>query len=119
VLLNTILRACPEVHGIVFDSPHVVAGAEDAIRKVGLSGRCQAVGGDFFRGVPRGGDAYLMKQIVHDWPDERATTILRNCREGVNPGGKLLLIEQVIAPGDSADFGKVVDLEMLAIASGR
>jgi hypothetical protein len=119
VLLNTILEAYPGVNGIVFDSPHVVVGAEDAIRNAGLTGRCRVIGGDFFQGVPAGGDAYLMKHIIHDWPDDRATTILRNCRKGVNPGGKLLLVEMVIAPGNAADLGKVADLEMLVIASGK
>ena len=104
VLLNTILQAYPGVNGIVFDSPHVVVGAEDAIREAGLTGRCRAVGGDFFQSVPAGGDAYLMKHIIHDWPDDQATTILRNCRKGVNPGGKLLLVEMVVAPGDAADL---------------
>jgi O-methyltransferase domain len=119
VLLNTIVEAYPGVNGIVFDSPHVVIGAEDAIRKAGLTGRCRAIGGDFFQGVPAGGDAYLMKHVIHDWSDDRATTILRNCRKGVNPGGKLLLVEMVIAPGNAADLGKVADLEMLVIASGK
>jgi hypothetical protein len=119
VLLNTILQAHAGVSGIVFDSPHVVAGAAGAIREAGLTGRCRAVGGDFFESVPAGGDAYLMKHIIHDWPDDRATTILRNCRKGVNPGGKLLLVELVIAPGNAADFGKLIDLEMLVIAGGR
>ena len=96
VLLNTILQAYPEVNGIVFDSPHVVAGAEDAIREAGLTGRCRAVGGDFFRGVPDGGDAYLMKHIIHDWSDDRATTILRNCRRAMYQGAKLLLIERIV-----------------------
>jgi hypothetical protein len=107
------------VNGIVFDSPHVVVGAEEAIRKADLMGRCRAIGGDFFQSVPAGGDAYLMKHIIHDWPDDKATTILRNCRKGVNPGGKLLLVELVIAPGNAADLGKVIDLEMLVIASGQ
>jgi 2-polyprenyl-3-methyl-5-hydroxy-6-metoxy-1,4-benzoquinol methylase len=119
VLLNTILQAHPGVNGIVFDSPHVVVGAEEAIAKEGLTQRCRAVGGDFFQSVPAGADAYLMKHIIHDWPDDRAATILRNCRKGVNPGGKLLLVELVIAPGDAADLGKVIDLEMLVIAGGR
>jgi hypothetical protein len=119
VLLNTILQAHPGVKGIVFDAPHVVVGAEDAIRQAGLTERCRAVGGDFFQSVPSGGDAYLMKHIIHDWPDDKATTILRNCRKGVNPGGKLLLVELVLAPGDAADLGKVLDLEMLVVASGQ
>jgi hypothetical protein len=119
VLLSTILQAHADVNGIVFDSPHVVAGAAGTIGEAGLTGRCRAVGGDFFQSVPAGGDAYLMKHIIHDWPDDRATTILRNCRKGVNTGGKLLLVELVIAPGDAADLGKVIDLEMLVVASGR
>ena len=118
-LLNAILQAYPGVNGIVFDSPHVVVGAEEAIRKTDLIGRCRAIGGDFFERVPDGGDAYLMKHIVHDWADDRATIILRNCRKGVNPGGKLLLVELVIEPGDEEDLGKVIDLEMLVIAGGR
>lgn len=119
VLLTTILQAYPGVKGVVFDSPHVVAGAEETIRKAALTERCRTVGGDFFQSVPGGGDAYLMKHIIHDWPDDRAATILRNCRTAVNPGGKLLLVEAVLAPGNAADLGKVIDLEMLVIASGR
>src|SRR5262249_23515616 len=118
VLLSTILQAYPGVNGIVFDSPHVVVGAEEAIHKAGLAGRCRAVGGDFFEGGPDGG-AYLMKHVIHDWPDDRAATILRNCRKGVSPRGKLLLVEMVIEPGNAADLGKVIDLEMMAIASGK
>jgi hypothetical protein len=119
VLLNTILQANPGTNGIVFDSPHVVVGAEDAIRKAGLTGRCRAIGGDFFQTVPAGGDAYLMKHIIHDWPDDKAAAILRNCRKGVNPGGKLLLVEAVLTSNNGADLGKILDLEMLVIASGR
>ena len=85
----------------------------------GPDGRCRAVGGDFFRGVPDGGDAYLMKHIIHDWSDDQATTILRNCRRGVNPGGKLLLIEMVVAPGDAGDLVKLIDLDMLVNLTGR
>lgn len=119
ILLTTILKSHAGVNGIVFDSSHVVVGAEEAIRKAGLTGRCRIIGGDFFESVPRGNDAYLMKHIIHDWPDDRATTILRNCRNGVNAAGKLLLVEVVIAPGDTGDLAKIIDLEMLVIASGK
>lgn len=118
-LLTTILRAHPGVSGIAFDSPPVVAGAEDAIREARLAGRCRTAGGDFFLSVPDGGDAYLLKHIIHDWSDDQATTILRNCRRGVNPGGKLLLVEMVVAPGDTSDFAKLLDLEMLVNLTGR
>jgi SAM-dependent methyltransferase len=119
LLMNTILKAYPKTKGIVFDSPPVVVGAEGAAREAGLTGRCRAVGGDFFLGVPEGGDAYLMKHIIHDWPDDRATTILRNCREAVKPGGKLVLVEFVLAPGNAADFAKLLDMELLVNVSGQ
>jgi predicted O-methyltransferase YrrM len=107
------------VNGIVFDSPHVVVGAEDAIRKAGLMGRCRAIGGDFFQSVPAGGDAYLMKHIIHDWPDEECVKILKACRRAVNPGGKLLVIDNVIRPGNDFHPGKFLDLQMLIFPGGR
>jgi len=119
VLLNTILHAYPGVNGIVFDLPHVVVGAEEAIRKTGLKNRCLAVGGDFFQSVPVGCDAYMMKHVIHDWPDDKAMTILRNCRKVANSGSKLLLVEIVIVPGNSADIGKLMDLQMFVLASGQ
>ena len=119
VMLATILKAFPNVRGVVFDAPHVADGAREPIRAAGLADRCRAEGGDFFKSVPAGGDAYLMKHIIHDWPDDKATTILKNCRAAVNPGGKLLLVEIVIKPGNEPDLGKILDLEMLVLPSGR
>jgi hypothetical protein len=119
VMLATILKAFPTVRGVVFDAPHVADGAREPIRAAGLADRCRTEGGDFFRAVPAGGDAYLMKHIIHDWPDDKATTILKNCRKAVNPGGKLLLVEIVIKPGNEPDLGKIIDLEMLVLPSGR
>ena len=118
MLLTTILQKYSGVNGIVFDSPHVVTGAADTIRTAGLTDRCRAVGGDFFQSVPPA-DAYVIKHIIHDWPDDRATTILRNCRASLAPGGKLLLVEAVIQPGNAPDVAKILDLEMLIVASGK
>jgi hypothetical protein len=119
VLLATILKAFPKVRGVVYDAPHVADGAAEAIRSAGLADRCRVEGGDFFKSVPAGGDAYLMKHIIHDWPDDKAETILRHCRNGVNPDGKLLLVEVVIKSGNEPDLGKILDLEMLVLPSGR
>lgn len=112
ILLTTILEKFPKLRGTVFDAPHVVAGAKS-------SDRLTAEGGDFFAAVPKGGDAYLMKHIIHDWPDDKATTILRNCRTAVTAGGKLLLVEMVVPTGNAPDMSKVIDLEMMAVASGK
>ena len=43
----------------------------------------QTQSGDFFKAVPGGGDAYIMKHIIHDWDDERAVQILRNIRDAL------------------------------------
>jgi SAM-dependent methyltransferase len=76
------------------------------------------VSGDFFRSVPEGGDAYLLKLVLHDWDDERALQILRNCQRVMRPNGTLLLVDFVLRAGDERDFGKFADLEMLVLNSG-
>jgi hypothetical protein len=62
--------------------------------------------GDFFRSVPVSGDAYTLKSILHDWDDERCTTILTRCRDRTRPSGKVLLIECVIPQGNDPHPGK-------------
>ena len=75
-LLLTILQASPHARGTVFDLPHVADAARQAIAAHGYAARCEAVGGDFFQAVPPGGDVYILKLIVHDWPDTEAVRIL-------------------------------------------
>jgi hypothetical protein len=118
-LLATILKANPRLRGILFDTPEVVEGAKARIAAEGLTDRCRAVAGDFFASVPDGCDACILKFVIHDWDDQQATTILRNCREAVGPGGRVLLAEQVIPPGNGPHIGKLFDLEMLVMAGGR
>src|SRR5262249_1238990 len=85
----------------------------------GLAERCTITGGDFFAAVPSGGDAYILKWIIHDWDDERAVTLLRNCRRAMTPHGKLLVIEAVNPPGNTPFFHKWVNLTMLVIGGGH
>jgi O-methyltransferase domain/Dimerisation domain len=119
-LLMSILRACPGVKGIVADLGHVVDGAKPRIADAGLSDRMQAVECDFFQSVPAGGDAYIMKHIVHDWDDERVSTILKKIAAAMGAKkGKVILLESVIAAGNTPDFGKFIDIEMLLFPGGR
>ena len=71
VLLAAVLHANPNAHGILFELPHVIATADDAIAAEGLSARCELVSGDFFDAIPAGADLHILKQIVHDWDDAR------------------------------------------------
>jgi ubiquinone/menaquinone biosynthesis C-methylase UbiE len=115
LMVATVLKANKRMRGVLFDLPHVTAGATALLQSGGVADRCQVVSGDFFESVPVGGDAYLMKHIIHDWDDERATQILRNCHRAMHPRGKVLIVDAVIPPGNGAHFGKLLDLEMLVL----
>ena len=118
-LLAAILAANPAARGVLYDMPEVVAEAPKLLAELGLTDRVGVQGGSFFESVPGGGDAYVMKHIIHDWADEQALTILRNVRAAIKPGASLLLLEFVIPDHDGDFIGKWVDLEMLLVAGGR
>jgi O-methyltransferase domain/Dimerisation domain len=118
-LLAAILKANPHLRGVLFDAPHVVAGARSLLDAHGVAERCDLVGGDFFAAVPRGGDAYLLKWILVSWDDERSVTILKHCRRAMRGGGKVLVIERIIPPGNEPFFGKFADLNLLVMYRGR
>ena len=115
-LLTAILEANPSVKGVLFDMPHVIEGAKE---KKNLGSRLEFTSGDFFVEVPAGGDAYMMKHIIHDWDDERALQILRNIRKAMDPNGRVLLVETVITQDGERDFGKLLDIEMLVSPGGK
>lgn len=110
-VLISVLERYPAMHGVLFDLDHVIAGAVPRIRAKGLENRCDTQVGDFWKAVPSGGDAYIMKHIIHDWDDERALVILRNIESAMKPGGRVILLESVLQPGNVPDFGKVVDIK--------
>lgn len=122
-LLLGILEAHPHLQGIVAERAEVAERAKEQIATRGLEARCRAVAADFFREVPGGGDAYLLKHVIHDWNDERARAILANCRRVVPPGGKLLVIEGVYPPridGSLESRGAAAnDVNMLVGTGGR
>ena len=97
-LLAGILRANSTLRGILFEQSHIAERAKERVRDDGLADRCEVLSGDFFREVPGGGDAYLLKHVIHDWDDERATAILENCRRATGAAGKLLIVEGIYPP---------------------
>jgi hypothetical protein len=118
-LAREVLRRYPEMEGVVYDRPGVIAETRTEIDRDGLRDRCEALAGDFFESVPPGGDCYALRYIIHDWDDEAAATILRRCREAITPEGRLLLFEIVMPEGDGLHPAKGMDWVMLACVSGQ
>jgi hypothetical protein len=119
-LLSAILKAYPTHTGILFDQPHVTNDALPFLEKAGVVKRCRIVGGDFFDRIQTCADAFILKNILHNWDDERCITILRNCREALGEGGKILLMERLM-PTCAKDNSNTIwlDLCMLAQMGGR
>src|SRR6185436_10318840 len=118
-LLATILAATPNARGVVYDLPEVAAGAPALLRRRGVEDRVRVEGGSFFVSVPAGGVAYVLKAVIHDWPDEQAVAILRSVHAAAGGDATVLLIEAVL-PEDNHDYpGNWADLEMQLLASSR
>jgi predicted O-methyltransferase YrrM len=122
-LTAAILKACPGTTAVLFDQPAVIEGAKQRLHAEGVADRCTCIAGDFFESVPGGGDAYVLKDIVHDWDDDRAIAILRNCRRVMahTPGvtTRVLVVEKIIPPGNVPFPGKLTDITMLLVTRGR
>jgi C-methyltransferase len=118
-LLAAILARAPASRGVLYDLPRVVADAPSLLREHDVADRVRIAEGSFFDSVPDGGDAYILKNVIHDWPDDKAVQILRNVRAAAGPRATVLLVELVI-PDHDRDFpGKWVDLEMLLNLGAR
>jgi len=118
-LLAAILAATPDSQGVLYDLPRVVAAASDLLREHHVGDRVQIAEGSFFDGVPAGGDAYVLKNIVHDWPDGKALQILRNVRTAAGPRATVLLVEMVVREHQRDCPENWVDLEMLINLGSR
>jgi len=118
LLLATILERNPGMRGTLYDLPEVMEGAKNGPLKTVMD-RCTLQSGDMFSTVPAGADSYIMKHIIHDWADEQCISILKACRKSVNAGGKLLVVDSVIQPGNDFAPGKFLDLQMLVAVGGR
>jgi C-methyltransferase len=118
-LLAAIMAAAPASQGVLYDLPVVVSAATELLCKHDVADRVRIEAGSFFSHVPAGGDLYVLKNIIHDWPDDKAVQILRNVRAAAGPNATVVLVELVI-PDHDRDFpGKWADLEMLLNLAAR
>jgi hypothetical protein len=104
--------------GVAFDLPQAMPTLSETRANAGLDDRVDLVAGDFFVEVPAG-DTLLLANVLHDWDDARASLILQRCREAIEPGGRLLIVDRVLPEGDTPHRGKSVDINMLFLLGGR
>lgn len=117
-MLAQALKANPHLKGMLFDVPSVIAGAGELLETEGVADRVEKVTGDFFAAVPPGADVYMMKSIIHDWDDERATVILKNIEKVLPAAGRVLILEGIVPEGNEPHISKLIDLEMLVSPGG-
>ncbi len=117
MLLRRVLELNPGMTGIVFDLPKTI---EAANRELSDNERCSYIAGDFFESVPEGADAYLLCGVLHDWDDDRAITVLRNCRRAaMKKNGRVVIVDMIVPDTNSASFSKLLDLNMMVMTGGR
>lgn len=118
-LIAEILKLNPTMKGILFDQPVVAERARHFIEAKGVAERCEIVVGNLFELMPSGGDAYILKHVIHTWDDENALTILKNCHQAMVENGRLLVFEAIIPPANKPSLSKWFDLHMLMMGDGR
>jgi hypothetical protein len=118
-LMDAILRSHPGMTGTLFDSAAVIEKATQNFKAVRIEDRCQTVAGTFFESIPAGADAYLLKNVLHDWGDSPALAILQNCRRAMGDHARLLVIEAVLREDNGPPFENLLDLNMLVMSGGR
>ena len=117
--LEKILELNPEMKGTVFDTESAIGRARLKVANSACGRRCSYFAGNFFDSVPERADAYLLCGVIHDWDDDRAITILRNCRRAMTKNSKVLLVDMIVPDAASASFSKLLDLNMLVMNGGR
>jgi len=122
-MISGLLKARPELKGILFDQPHVVKHADAILAQAGVSQRCRVVAGSIFTEIPAGADAYMFKRVIYDFDDQEVEIIFKNVRKAIGPSGRILVVDPVFSSGNSSDVGtaysRIYDLLMLAMVSGH
>jgi len=119
VLLRGILRRAPNARGVLFDRADVIEGARRAVAESGMAGRIELASGDFFTDVPRGGDLYLLKSILHDWPDDKCEEIVKSVHRAAAEGSRLVVVEGLLPDTPQPSPVTLMDMNMLVMLGGR
>jgi len=117
--LASILKANPDAVGTIFDRPAIVDSAGALLEMAGVNDRCTIVGGDMFQSIPQSGDLYVLKRTLHDWDDEHALAILGSLSKAMRGKGRLVILTEIIEPGNTPSSAKLSDLTLMVMLGGR
>jgi hypothetical protein len=117
-VLAAVLRAKPGLEGVLVDAPGVLAEADRFLRERGVRDRVELSEGDIFANVEARADVYVMKDVLHDWDDERCRRILATTRRAMPPGSRLVLVENLQETNVPDPVGSMVDIQMLTQTDG-
>jgi SAM-dependent methyltransferase len=117
-LLSHLLASHRELKGAVLDRAEAQAGAIAMFGEAGVSERAEFIAGDFFASVPTGYDVHVLTAVLHDWSDDDAVHILRNCAAALAPGGRIVVVDNELKPGARNSFAQSTDALMLAFTPG-
>ncbi len=117
MFLSALLSRHPHLAGVLLDRPTAIQAAREGMG--GPLPGCELVAGDFLAEVPEGGDLYVLKHVLVDWPDEQAVTILSNCRAAMAAGARVLVLDSVIESGNGQSLSNRLDLLMMVVTGGR
>lgn len=113
--LSALMNKHPHIQGVLYDVPEVIAAARNTIN----GERCRLLSGDFFQQIPQGGDAYLLKSVLHDWNDRDAERILERCRAAMPKHAKLIVIEPILTAANQKEAAKMMDVHMMVVTGGK
>ena len=117
--LARILSQAPDSRGVLYDSEQVTVGAPSVFDAARISERVTIENGSYFEKFPAGGDAYVLKHVIHDFTEPDCLTILKNVREAIAPCGKMLVIEYVLNGNNQRELGNVIDLWLLLMLGAK
>ena len=118
-LISSVLRANPSMRGTLFDQPVTAPVAIETFKKAGVADRCSVASGSYLDPLPKGGDVYMLSQIVHDLTDPDAEVALRRCAEAAGPGGRVLVVERIAVGDRDQKLVTSMDLRMLVVLGTR
>ena len=117
-LISSVMQANPKLKGILFDLPQGIGEAPAMLKTKGVADRCQIITGSAFDSIPAGGDVYILSRVLHDWADDKALTILSNCRKAIKDDGTFLIRDNVLSDRDEP-LATQIDLTMLYMTGGE